>query len=269
MRLLRLFVLMLCGTAAAPLSAADTWYEVELIVVAQRNPDAGSEIWPAHQPSPAGLETALPVPLAGQAGADPRLAPLPPANYRLLAEAERIAADANYELLLHTGWRQAGLAREQSIPLRLYAVSADSATAAETVIDPAAPAAADPAALESPRPRLDGTLRLILARYLHLEADLQYRAASDAAPPADTGFFSLPDATPAEQPVYRMNESRRMRSREVHYLDHPMFGVIALVTPYEQPAAAPAPTAPAARPAAVPAPAAAPSGGATGTIKRN
>ncbi|PKM45282.1 MAG: hypothetical protein CVV05_07915 [Gammaproteobacteria bacterium HGW-Gammaproteobacteria-1] len=267
MRLLRLLVLMLCGTAAAPLSAADTWYEVELIVVAQRNPDAGSEIWPAHQPLPAGMDTALPVPLAGQASTDPRLAPLPPENYRLLAEAERIATDANYELLLHTGWRQAGLAREQSIPLRLYAVTTDVAAATEdTVVDSVAPAGDVQAATENVRPRLDGTLRLILARYLHLETDLQYRAAGDATPPADNGFFSLSDAAPAEQPVYRMNESRRMRSREVHYLDHPMFGVIALVTPYEPPAPAIAPV-PAAKPAA--APATAPAGGATGTIKRN
>jgi hypothetical protein len=263
MRLLRLLVLMLCGTAAAPLSAADTWYEVELIVVAQRNPDAGSEIWPAHQALPVGMDTALPVPLAGQASTDPRLAPLPPENYRLLAEAERIATDPNYELLLHTGWRQAGLAREQSIPLRLSAVTADTATATEE--GSSAPDVDTTTPVENPALRLDGTLRLILARYLHLETDLRYRAVGDATPPVDNGFFSLPDAAPAEQPVYRMNESRRMRSREVHYLDHPMFGVIALVTPYEQPAPviAPVPAAPATKPAAAPA------SGATGTIKRN
>lgn len=32
-----------------------------------------------------------------------------------------------------------------------------------------------------------------------------------------------------------MNESRRMRSGELHYLDHPLFGIVVKVTPYELP----------------------------------
>jgi len=32
-----------------------------------------------------------------------------------------------------------------------------------------------------------------------------------------------------------LQEHRRMRSRELHYLDHPLFGVLVLITPYELP----------------------------------
>ena len=32
-----------------------------------------------------------------------------------------------------------------------------------------------------------------------------------------------------------IDESRRMRSNELHYLDHPLFGMIIKVTPYEAP----------------------------------
>ena len=41
--------------------------------------------------------------------------------------------------------------------------------------------------------------------------------------------------------VYRMKQSRRMRSNETHYMDHPRFGIVARVTPYEseQPEAKP------------------------------
>jgi len=39
-----------------------------------------------------------------------------------------------------------------------------------------------------------------------------------------------------ERPVlqdYRLYETRRMRSKEIHYFDHPMMGIVVKVTPYE------------------------------------
>lgn len=54
-------------------------------------------------------------------------------------------------------------------------------------------------------PGLSGTLTLILSRYLHIETDLLYREGPDRA--------------------YPMQQSRRMRSDELHYLDHPVIGM--------------------------------------------
>lgn len=71
-------------------------------------------------------------------------------------------------------------------------------------------AEARPARISSDRGGVDGTVRLYRARYLHLEADLLLTA--------DGGRF-------------RLKESRRMRSRELHYLDHPRFGLLVMVTP--------------------------------------
>jgi len=243
MKLRGLFAALLCAITLP--AWAETWYEVELLVVAQRQPDAGSEIWPVKTLPPLPQENLFTPPAPQQSGG--KIAALPPENYRLTAEAQRIAADAGYELLLHTGWRQPGLPREQSLAVRLHAV------------DPVTEGAAQPTEAAHAA-RLDGTVRLILARYLHLEADLRYR---EAEAPRQSGFFSLFGNDAVEKPVYRLNESRRMRSREVHYLDHPMFGVIALVTPYEVPAPKPAAPAPSATPAPAPA-----SNPATGTIRR-
>ena len=58
------------------------------------------------------------------------------------------------------------------------------------------------------------------------------------------------DATPR---LFRLTESRRMRSRELHYLDHPLFGALVEAWPLELPAAA--------------APAAAPAPGETKTVE--
>jgi hypothetical protein len=60
--------------------------------------------------------------------------------------------------------------------------------------------------------QLDGTVTLVRERFLHLDVDLVL------------------------QSVYALDETRRVRSGERHYFDHPMFGVIAEVTPYSAPA---------------------------------
>jgi hypothetical protein len=39
---------------------------------------------------------------------------------------------------------------------------------------------------------------------------------------------------------YGLNEKRRMRSKKLHYLDSPQFGMLVLITPYQAPEAAPA-----------------------------
>ena len=64
---------------------------------------------------------------------------------------------------------------------------------------------------DSARYGLDGSLTLIRERYLHLAVDLALTSAGS---------------------VYLLDETRRMRSGELHYFDNPRFGVIARVTPY-------------------------------------
>lgn len=111
-------------------------------------------------------------------------------------------------------------------------------------------------AYASPTPpqRLQGNVTLILQRFLHLEFDLVY-TSDDRLPEPDEGGWSerrnaiLDDfivgdigfdeaharlealeAEPRNQ-AYRLQERRRVRLNEVHYFDHPMVGVIALVRP--------------------------------------
>lgn len=58
---------------------------------------------------------------------------------------------------------------------------------------------------------VDGTLALSLGRYLHLDADLVYTVAGE------------------EAASWRLEESRRMRSEELHHLDSPRLGVLAVI----------------------------------------
>ena len=55
-------------------------------------------------------------------------------------------------------------------------------------------------------------------------------ASRTALAPADPGA--------AEEPAYmELREQRRMRSGELHYLDHPKFGILARVDPIQPPEA--------------------------------
>jgi hypothetical protein len=57
-----------------------------------------------------------------------------------------------------------------------------------------------------------GTLQVSRGRFLHVDVDLLYR---------DTDLN------------VRFTTTRRMRSNEIHYLDHPLFGLLVLATPVE------------------------------------
>lgn len=69
--------------------------------------------------------------------------------------------------------------------------------------------------------KLDGVFRFYLSRFLHVEMNL---VLQDGASP-----------NPGETPVYRLQEHRRVRTQELHYFDHPKFGVLVRVTPAAKP----------------------------------
>lgn len=80
-------------------------------------------------------------------------------------------------------------------------------------------------------PEVNGNARLSRSRFLHLELDLEFlptdRPQARPMPVLRDGATSIERLVPR----YRLQESRRMRSQETHYFDHPAFGVIATVTP--------------------------------------
>ncbi|WJW76760.1 CsiV family protein [Thiohalobacter sp. IOR34] len=255
-----LLAVSFCLLAAAPASAAEDWYDVELVVFAVQQADDGEEVWPPLTELPA-LEAAVPL------GDDPQLRPLPAERLRLGAVIAALQRSRLYQPLLHWGWRQPGWRREEARWIRLEVpmdaplpmpqpMPASIDPVADTQPDDAATddslgPAAEPQPLESqaaeaaapPADRLSGRLRISRERYLHVDADLVYREQiweplAEAAISADeTLTQGLPEILPLQPELreVRMQQSRRMRSGELHYLDHPRFGVLVRVTPYEPP----------------------------------
>jgi len=58
-----------------------------------------------------------------------------------------------------------------------------------------------------------GLVQVTRGRFLHARVDLVYDDVGDR---------------------YRLKARRRMRSNELHYIDHPLFGVLVLVTPLQE-----------------------------------
>jgi hypothetical protein len=78
-------------------------------------------------------------------------------------------------------------------------------------------------------PKLEGILKVGVRRYLHLEVDLLVRRLARG---------ENPDPVGPEYQAYRLQASRRLRSGDLHYLDHPVIGLLFLATRYQPPAPA-------------------------------
>lgn len=217
------FLMLLWFSGSAVAADEAPWFEVEIIVFKYTSPDrAAGERWPADPGRPS-LQDAVVL----RAAKKPALK-VGPEPFELLDEkALRLAGtfrslrrSAAYETLLHVGWLQPGTVKNGSV--YISAGSAENKT-------------------------LEGTVQVSLSRFLHLAVDLLLRTpAPDALPAAQTVEVAAPAASATS---FRLTESRRMRSQELHYFDHPRFGVIAQITPYhppviEAPVDAPPPAAP-------------------------
>jgi Peptidoglycan-binding protein, CsiV len=250
--------------AGEPTAAGPPLYRVEIIAFAYRDFNAGEELFDHEQRKPAPLEDLLPQEVPSYDSLDsldspvtrpvpgtvpspipaPPAAPVPgaandagpppadaaatpdrgafrfrllePEEYQLDADYQTIERVAAYVPLLHVGWVQPGLPDEDSPPLDLSMLGS---------LNPS------------------GTIRLYLSRFLHVELDLSYRPSPPAtadAPPEPGAPDELAEVPLG--PTYWLHAQRNVRSGELHYFDHPAFGVLVMITPAPAETETPAPT---------------------------
>jgi hypothetical protein len=85
---------------------------------------------------------------------------------------------------------------------------------------PAQPAKAPTPASTGNKYALSGTIEISRGHYLHLDADLFYRKPGKSAGEAASSLK-----------LYRLKHKRRMKSKEIHYIDNPMFGMLVYIKP--------------------------------------
>ncbi len=200
------------------------YYDVELIIFENLDEkDRLSENWPTSidQTLPESekmIEIGHPYP-----GRIPReykpsytFKPLSRNHYRLGEAARRIESSPHRRVLLHTAWRQPGMSGEEAINVHIK----------KTI--PAASGETSNTAFANETGELEGYIKVILSRYLHVDADIAFRAQ-----PKNTDVFDFSEET-KEPVVYRLKQlRRRIRSTELHYLDNPVLGMLITMRPVE------------------------------------
>jgi hypothetical protein len=167
--------------------------------------------------------------------------PVPEQEYQLTEQARKIDESSSRRVLMHTAWRQPGLSRQQAIRVLFKKPLGDAQTAATATSNPPATLATPGSpALQQP-PYLEGGIKVMLSRYLHVDANILYhkqlpaiQVISPESEPANPANEYIEDS--ARYTVYQMNQlRRRMRSSELHYIDHPVIGMLVYITPHELP----------------------------------
>lgn len=164
---------------------------------------------------------------------------LEPKYYKLTSEVEKIAESKTQRVIFHTAWRQPGLDKDLALPIYfkrevpaapvIEAINKSTQSAEEI-------SSADKGTLPS---ILEGIFRVTLARFLHFEAELTFRGKIPEISKSGNPFEVLDDENMRNQlqkqgVIHLKQERRRIRSSELHYLDHPVLGILINITPYEE-----------------------------------
>ncbi len=227
---LNAFMLSLFCPLAANAVYDERWYRVEIIVFAHNDHAAlQEEYWP-EEPGLPDMSDAVSLVtdvkdsehLPGQRIEFKRL------PVRMLSNALSLLQRSDRYRIIHaTAWSLPGLSRRRAPPVRIRA--GRRYTLAGTVM-PSVPdiyvqSAISQAgqqkaegAVDDVLYEIDGQIKISLSRYLDVDTDLVFH---------DNVFLPGPDGVPIQSfRAFRLTEFRRMRSRTIHYLDHPMFGVV-------------------------------------------
>jgi len=131
------------------------------------------------------------------------LLPLPENEHLMQTELTRLKSRDRYRVLYTATWIQAIPDRDKPVPILIQAGERKQGLF-----------------------ELEGTIAITLGRYLHANANLWFHSFPDKI----EGAENIPEIR-----WMQLSESRRMRSTELHYLDHPKIGVLVQVDPVKIP----------------------------------
>lgn len=127
-------------------------------------------------------------------GSEPITPPaITPGASELAAAVAALQNDNRYRVLTHQRWVQPAEAKTMTKPILVRDAGGE----------------------------LEGTVLFYMNRFLHVELNLGFQ-------PPDAGPNPIAGSAPS---LYRINEQRRVKGQEVHYFDHPKFGVLVRLAP--------------------------------------
>lgn len=208
-----LIFLCICPTAFAK------DYIVEMVFFVNVQGAAANSIHVSTQPVTPDLQGAI---LLNDSAISRGFIPYPQEALRLGNKAAALNKSGRYKVLKHIAWLQPGLAKEEAIPVRIHAGKNYSSEFKERSF---AQSDFSDRKLRTNQPanELDGTIKVILGRYLHVYTDLAYRRPYTVSADALGRDRVLAD--------FAIKTHRKMRSSELHYIDHPLLGILVEIRP--------------------------------------
>lgn len=203
--------LLLIVLSLASLNVRAAWYQVEIIIFENLYPQSDGELWSDPRELPV-LGDAVELAPVDAVGNDPvAFKKLRSSQFKLSGVYKELSFSRNYRPLLHLSWQQPGRSGSRATAVRIRDIlNPESDIAAERQI------------------KVDGTIRLRVSRFLHMDVDLVYLLENLSA---INRTNAVEDTVATPRASYtRLRESRRMKLNELHYFDHPLFGIITRVS---------------------------------------
>ena len=193
-RIISILLVLMLPTAVN----AANWYKVELLVFENLGPDYSGEVWDVQHEYP-DLQRSVEIITAIPGDEDGLIAfkGLNAAAKKLSGIYASLKSSSEYRPIMHTGWQQP-------------AMNGNNARSVHIKLE------------DQFKTRLDGSVRIRSGHYLYIDIDLAYfhglSAGSEAEKLNSNAAFTL------------MNETRKVKLNEIHYFDHPLFGLVMRVS---------------------------------------
>ncbi len=176
------------------------WYQVEMVVFEHLSSGTGGEFWNSGNVPDYRNTTELITGLNGSKA----FKKLPPSRYKLGGVNKVLKLSSGYRPIHHVAWEQPELIKSRAKKVHI----------------------------KNPEAKINGTVNLRGGHLLHLDLDISYFI--DLFTESVTAFAE--EGVDADEEITmsgtyaQMQETRRIKLNELHYFDHPLFGVIMRVT---------------------------------------
>ena len=207
---------------------AASWYQVEVIVFDRLYPNLDGEQW-QHEEfvmrdnlvelEPASAEGFIPYKV------------LDKSRNRLGGVYRYMKLSSDYRPLYHVSWQQVATERRKSRYVHIQRLEGGGVTPVANNTTAEEPEFLDE--FIQPDRIIDGSIRIRSGFYLHADIDLSY---FKKLPPGNMVLRTSEESYSGfDKTVIKLKETRKIKLNEIHYFDHPMFGVILQVSRLSSP----------------------------------
>ena len=194
------------------------WYQVEMVVFEHLRTDTSGELWNTDDVP----DYSRALELSTDIDAPDAFKMLPSSEYKLGGVNKNLKLSSDYRPVHHVAWQQPELTKSRAKKVHI----------------------------KNPEAKINGTVNLRGGHLLHLDVDMSYFV--DLYTEAVTSFteenisiaggdiekIDVEEIEVDEEIIMsgtyaQMKETRRIKLNELHYFDHPLFGVIMRVTRLE------------------------------------